>query len=140
MLNKHDLETSTPSPRETTNAAMLADKTFCFSASKPKLKWIIDSGATDYITPSLHLFSFYIPLPYDSFINIPNGKQAKVHHIGNIQLTLSLTLCNALYVPDFHYNLLFASKLAKQLTAHVVFTPHHLLHLGPFNEKAYGHW
>jgi len=71
---------------------------------------------------------------------MPNGKQAKVHHIGNIQLTPSLTLCNALRVPNFHYNLPSASRLAKQLTTHVVFNPHHLLHLGPFNEKAYGHW
>jgi len=38
MLNKHDLETSTSSPRETTSAAMLAGKTFCFSAFRPELK------------------------------------------------------------------------------------------------------
>jgi len=51
-----------------------------------------------------------------------NGQKAKIHHIGTIQLTPSLTLCNAFHVPDFHYNLLSASKLAKQLTAHVIFT------------------
>ena len=56
---------------------------------------------------------------------MPNGRQAKIHHIGTIQLTPSLTLFNALHVPDFHYNLLSASKLAKQLTAHVIFTPDH---------------
>jgi len=42
-----------------------------------------------------------------------NGKHAKIHHIGSIQLTPSLTLHNALHIADFHYNLLSASKLAK---------------------------
>jgi len=102
---------------------MLAGKLFCFSASKPDLKWIIDSGPTDHITPNLHYFSSYKPFAQDSFITMPNGEQAKIHHIGNIQLTPSLTLCNVSHVPDFHYNLLSASKLAKQLSAHVFFTP-----------------
>jgi len=30
LLNKHDLETSTPTARETTSTAMLAGKIFCF--------------------------------------------------------------------------------------------------------------
>ena len=51
-----------------------------------------------------------------------NGQQAKIHHIGTIKLTPSLTLYNVLHVPDFQYNLLSTSKLAKQLAAHVVFT------------------
>lgn len=88
MLNKHDLETSTSTSGEPTSAAMLAGKLFCFFPSKPDLKWIIDSGATDHITPNLHYFSSYKPLAQDSFITMPNGEQAKIHHIGNIQLTL----------------------------------------------------
>ena len=55
---------------------------------------------------------------------MPNGKHAKIHHICTIQLTPCLTLTNALHVPDFHYSLLFASKLAKQLTAHMIFSPY----------------
>ena len=54
---------------------------------------------------------------------MPNGKKAKIHNVGTIQLTHSLTLSNALHVPDFHYNLLSASKLAKQLSAYVIFSP-----------------
>ena len=123
MLNKHDLETTPSTPKEASSAAMLAGKIFYFSASTLDLKWIIDSGATDHITPNLHCFSSYTPLVQDSFITMPNGKQAKIHHTGNIQLTSSLSLCNALHVLDFHYNLLSASRLAKTLSAHVVFTP-----------------
>ena len=118
---------------------MLAGKLFCFSASKPDLKWIIDSGATDHITPNLHCFSSYTPLAHNSFITMPNGKQAQIHHIGTIALTPSLTLYNALHVPDFQYNLLSASRLAKQLTAHVVFTPT-ACYSGPFNEQVFGNW
>jgi len=74
LLNKHDLETTTPTSKETTSAAMLAGKIFCFLASKLDLKWIIDTGATDHITPNLHCFSFYTPLGQDYFITMPNGK------------------------------------------------------------------
>jgi len=123
LLNKHDLETSTPTARETTGTAMMAGKILCFSASKPNLKWIIDSGATDHITPNLLCFSSYTPIGPNSFINMPTGQQARIHHVGTVQLTPSLTLHNVLHVPAFQYNLLSASRLAKQLTAHVVFTP-----------------
>jgi len=124
MINTHDLETSIgASGDSTTCAAMLAGKVFCFSASKPDLRWIIDSVATDHITPNLHYFSSYFPLSHDSFITMPNVQRAEIHNIGAIQLTPSLTLYNALDVPDFHYNLLSTSKLTKQLPAHVVFTP-----------------
>jgi len=121
MLQTHDLETSVGPSEDSPGAAMLAGKVYCFSASQPNLKWIIDSGATDHITPHVQYFSFYHPLNHDSFITMPNGKQAKIHHIRTIQLTPSLTLAYALHVPDFHYNLLSASKLAKQLTTSVVF-------------------
>jgi len=69
------------------------------------------------------MFPSYMHLSQDSFIIIPNGRHAKIHHVGTIQLTPSLTLYNALHVPNFHYNLFSASKFAKQLAAHVVFTP-----------------
>jgi len=139
MLSKHDLETSVQPTGESTRTAMLAGKVFCFSVSNPGSKWIIDSGATEHITPDLKYFSSYSPLPCDSFIILPNGKHAKIHNIGTIQLTPTLTLSNALHVPDFHYNLLSASKLAKQLQAHVVFTPSQCTS-GPFNEAAFGNW
>jgi len=65
-----------------------------------------------------------------------NGKHIKIYRIGTIQLTPSLTLTNALHVPDFHYNLLSASKLAKQLIAHVISTLISVA-FSPFNEAAF---
>ena len=53
ILNKHDLEISASTSSDSTGAAMLAGKVSCFSASNPGLKWIIDSGAIDHITPNL---------------------------------------------------------------------------------------
>jgi len=63
--------------------------------------------------PHLQYFSFYHPLNHDTFVTMPNSKQAKIHHIGTIHLTPSLTLVHALHVPNFHDNLLSASKLTK---------------------------
>ena len=75
ILSKHDLETSPSTSGDSTGAAMLASKVSCFSASNPDLKWIVDNGATDHITPKLLYFSSYSPLPQDSFITMPNGKK-----------------------------------------------------------------
>jgi len=102
MLSKHDLETSVQLPGVSAGAGMLAGKVFCFLASNSGSKWIIDSGAMDHITPNLQCSSSYSPLPRESFIVMHNGRHAKVHHIGTIYLTPSLTLSNALHVPDFH--------------------------------------
>ena len=38
------------------HSAYLAGKSFCLFTAKPGLSWIINSGATDYITPHIHLF------------------------------------------------------------------------------------
>jgi len=123
MLHKNDQKTSSTSTSgDSTATIMLAGKVVCVSASHPGSKWIIDSGATDHITPNLHLFSSYSALTHDFFIVMPNGKHARIYHVGTIQLTPSLSLTNALY-PDFHYNLLSVSKLVHQLTAHVIFSP-----------------
>ena len=56
------------------------------------------------------------------FITIPNGKQVQVQHIGTVFLTDKITLHNVFHVPDFQFNLLSASKLAKQLSSSVVLT------------------
>ena len=51
-------------------------------------------------------------------------------------LTTGLTLENVLHVPEFHFNLLFVSKLANQFQPNVIFTPHAYLLQAPIMQKA----
>ncbi|VFR01170.1 unnamed protein product [Cuscuta campestris] len=89
----------------------LASIASCFLSSCNKIQWIIDSGASDHITPHLTSFSTYKPINKSCFITIPNGQKASVLHIGNVILQNGIELLDVLHVPDFHYNLLSVQKL-----------------------------
>jgi len=54
---------------------------------------------------------------------MPNGEKAQILHVGSTFLGPSITLKDILYTPEFQFNLLSISKLTKQLSANVIFTP-----------------
>ena len=56
------------------HSAYLAGKSFCLFTAKPGISWIIDSGATDHITPHIHLFQSFVPISRPCFITLPNGE------------------------------------------------------------------
>ena len=119
------------------HAAFLAGKSFCLLTAQPNSRWIIDSRATDHITPHLHLFHSHAPVSKACFITMPNGKQVQVQHIGTVILS---SLQEVLHIPDFQFNLLSPSKLANHLSSNVVFFTQLLLPIGPFEEQATGSW
>jgi len=100
----------------------LAGKAVCLLSTQLQQSWIVDSGATDHITPHLHLFHSFSPMTKVCSITMPNGRQVAVKHVGTVMLHPNIILQGVLHVPDFHFNLLSASKLAKQLSCGVVFT------------------
>ena len=121
LLTKHNMAVA-PNTEEQ-HSAYLTGKSLCLFTAKPEMSWIIDSGAIDYITPHLHLFKSPVPVTRACFINMLNGKSVQVKNIGTVLLNGSILLKDVLYVPDFQFNLLSASKLAKTLSSNVVFTP-----------------
>jgi len=120
---------------EASHSAYLAGKLYCLLSTQPKLSWIMDSGATDHITPHLHLFQSYTPVLHDCFITMPNGRQVQVKHIGTTLLNADIVLHNVLHVPDFHFNLLSANKLAQHLSYNVIFTPNSYYIQDPLKNK-----
>ena len=74
LLSKQNMEVTTNVP--TQHTSYLASKSFYLLTAQPKLSWIIDSGATDHITPHLHLFSSFTPVEQECFITMPNGRKA----------------------------------------------------------------
>jgi hypothetical protein len=56
-----------------------------------------------------------------SHVKLPNGSIAIVTHIGTVSLSEKLTLNGVLCVPPFTFNLIFASKLIKNLRCCLIF-------------------
>lgn len=86
-------------------------------------KWIIDTGATDHITPFLCLLEDVHSC--NSILQLPNGNTAVITHTGTLVLNCHLTLTIVLCVPTFAYNLLSISKLLQDTTHQVVFLANH---------------
>ncbi|KAM1916365.1 hypothetical protein ACFX13_036100 [Malus domestica] len=77
--------------------------------------WIIDSGATDYITSkpySLHDFQRTIDPIH---VSVANGKGEPILGKGKIRLLSEHTDSTALYVPSFPFQLLSIGKITKTL-------------------------
>lgn len=60
-------------------------------------------------------------------INLPNGNQATITHIGTVTLPTGLQLEKVLCVPNFKHNLLSVQKLTKESNCAVHFFPTHCL-------------
>lgn len=85
--------------------------------------WIIDTGATDHITPFSYLLTN--PIPVHNLIHLPNGQTSIITYKGTIHLTFDLTLYNVLYVPSSQYNLISGHKLANDSRLSLSFFPTH---------------
>jgi len=133
LLGKQNMTVA--SNLDQSQAVFLAGKSFCLLTTQPDMRWIIDSGATDHITPHLNLFHSYTPISKACSIIMPNGKQVKVQHIGTVILSPDIVLQGVLHVPEFQFNLLSASKLAKHMSSNVVFSPSYCYIQDPLKSK-----
>ncbi|CAM8993728.1 unnamed protein product [Rhodiola kirilowii] len=84
--------------------------------------WVIDSGATDHITPHAHLFSNITSLQVPTSVLLPNGKRVFVTHTGDCQLNKCIKLTGVLLVPHIRFNLLSVAKLVEDVKLKVTFT------------------
>ena len=87
--------------------------------------WIIDSGATDHMTPHPSYFSSYTTLPYQHHITVVNGSHTPVTGCGKVQLQHSLHLKNVLHVPKLTNNLVSIHKLTQDLNCAITFFQSH---------------
>lgn len=84
--------------------------------------WILDSGATNHMTPHKHLLHNIQPLLSPSLVTLPNGYNVRVTSFGSLLLFSDIILHNVLLVPSFHYNLISIHQLSTQLNTSVLFT------------------
>jgi hypothetical protein len=81
--------------------------------------WIVDSGATDHMSPHRHLFSTLVL--EEGWVNIANGEKVRCLGHGNIGVTFqdkhgdrNFTLTKVLYVPALDANLFSIPKISKK--------------------------
>ncbi|KAI5312183.1 hypothetical protein L3X38_041356 [Prunus dulcis] len=87
--------------------------------------WIIDTGASDYMTYDDNMFDELSHNPRDPYITSANGLPSPVTGEGTIHLTHSLPLSHALLVPNIHCNLLSVWRLLDTLKAFATFYSNH---------------
>ena len=85
-----------------------------------KTSWIIDTGATNHMICSKLFFSS-ITSTVSKSVRLPNGQYALVTHIGTIKISDSFILTDVLCIPSFSFNLIYVSKLIKNLQYYVIF-------------------
>ena len=106
LLNKHSsMDNATVGNESIGAAGLMAGKKYCFFTSHTNKVWVIDSGASDHITPDLSLLQDVNPVHIACFITMPNGKQTQIKNIGSMVLAFGLALENVLHIPEFQFNL-----------------------------------
>ncbi|KAG8370350.1 hypothetical protein BUALT_Bualt14G0107800 [Buddleja alternifolia] len=113
------------------NSTSHAGISYCLSVKHASNTWILDSGATDHITKSMSLLESPKLLTTPKSVHLPDGSIASVTHIGHVTLTSTIVLQNVLFVPSFHHNLLFISKLSCDSHCSINFTPTSCIMQGP---------
>ncbi|KAK2433017.1 putative mitochondrial protein [Trifolium repens] len=83
--------------------------------------WILDSGATDHMTPLARHFSTYSPCPSNKKIATADGTLITVAGQGDVQINHSMTLKNVLHIPKLAINLISIQKLTQDLSCNVIF-------------------
>jgi len=86
-----------------------------------KSSWILDSGATDHVCTCLSDFTSYKIIKL-VLISLPNGHRFYTSCFGTVVFSNKLYLTDVLYVPEFTFNLVSASKLALNLNCHLIFS------------------
>jgi len=93
----------------------LVTSSFTVSSSNTVLlntvSWIIDSGASDHVTPHIQLFSSIKKSNKPIIIGFPDGTTKLVTSTGDVPITDGIILKDVLYVPDFKHSLLSVSEI-----------------------------
>ena len=83
--------------------------------------WVLDSGASDHMTPFFQFFINYNPCPSSRKIKMADDSLITIASQGDVPLNKHLTLRNVLQVPKLCTKLLSIQKLIKDTNCNVIF-------------------
>ncbi|GKG13257.1 hypothetical protein Tco_0350217, partial [Tanacetum coccineum] len=79
---------------------------YCFSYVNGVIEgWIIDTEASDHMSPDNNDLDDVHVLKNKQVINLPNGHTSIISKVGNVTLENKLELKNVLIVPSFKFRL-----------------------------------
>ncbi|KAL8161067.1 hypothetical protein V2J09_012556 [Rumex salicifolius] len=78
-----------------------------------KHEWILDTGATDHMSPHLDCMIDVRLLDDPILVKLPDDSSRQVDRVGNVVLSSELMITDVLFVPTFQFNLLSVSKIIK---------------------------
>ena len=101
--------------RELLRSTSIAQTGKCYALIRqfPKVPhyWILDTGATDHMTPNSDQFKSYIPIHSSRKVLTTGGGLLFVKGIGNIVLGRNCVLQRVLYIPGLKAHLVSLQKL-----------------------------
>ncbi|KAK9689780.1 hypothetical protein RND81_09G080500 [Saponaria officinalis] len=106
-----------------------------FNQNRHKNARVIDSGATDHMSPYLDILTNVKAVNEKPKINLPNGRCVRVTHRGDVKLNNGLLLRKVLYVPEFKQNLLSVQKMIKDTECELSFFDSYCCVQGCSDEK-----
>jgi len=89
-------------------------------SGNPKPRWLLDSGASAHMTGEINLMT-NIENINPVIIDLPNGEKTVADKRGTVILDKVLKLHKTLFVPSLRCNLLFVSRICKDLNCTVTF-------------------
>jgi len=97
-------------------------RTICNVSSSSKFSnWILETGATDHIRHTLSEFQFYRKIN-PVLVKLLDGTQISTHFAGTVLFSEFFFLNDALYTPNFSFNLISVSKLVNSLNSQLIFS------------------
>lgn len=94
--------------------SLLPNKSFIHS-------WILDSGASEYMTFDKSILFDIITLTQPLIVNLSNSFKIRVTYAGKVSLFPDIILDRVLYVPSFKFNLLSIHKFCYQFGCELIF-------------------
>lgn len=83
--------------------------------------WILDTGATDHMVPSINCFTSSA-CSINASVKLPNSQFVVVTHISYVSISEHLVLHDVLCIPTFYFKLIYISKLTQSLTCSFLFS------------------
>jgi hypothetical protein len=84
-------------------------------------KWILDSGATDHMTGNQTVLRNYRFIQNDQYFTVANNEKIKIKGWGMISIFPKYFLQDVFFVENCSVNLLFISKVTKELNCEIIF-------------------
>ncbi|VFQ88089.1 unnamed protein product [Cuscuta campestris] len=107
----------------------------CCVGTGNTVDWIIDTGASDHMTPFENILCDVHNLPNPITVTLPDGTHKTVTKAGKVKLSLDLVLMDVLYMPDFQFSLISVSKVIDTQRVSVVFLPDKCVFQDPSTEQ-----